>query len=144
MCVCVCVCVFGPQDPIPVSAAHPLQRTTVLFRGVNITDTCASITARNITCDLPAGVGVGLEVVVRLGELANSLPFLFSYDAPVITALSSVVFPSQGITVNIMGFNFGAAALVFPAFRAVFLHTAGVGGKATQTRGAETTCLQLL
>ena len=66
-----------------------------------------SQTHHTITCRLPAGAGVGNDLVVSVGG-QSSTPLSFSYGPPRISGLSPALVGTAGGTISIAGAGFGA------------------------------------
>ena len=56
---------------------------------------------------LPPGVGAGLSVKVLVEGFPGIMAAIFSYDAPVLTAVLPSVVPTSGGVVTVLGLNFG-------------------------------------
>lgn len=66
----------------------------------------------SVHCNLPAGQGAGVDVVLRAGN-QFSLPLPFSYHPPVLSAVSPAAGPTAGgITITLSGDNFGTQSQV--------------------------------
>lgn len=69
-------------------------------------------TQTQILCQLPAGQGTNLAVVITSGS-STSPPYYFSYSPPVITSISPSTGPTAGSTaVTILGTSFGSSGVV--------------------------------
>ena len=66
----------------------------------------------NIICQVPAGLGVNLPLVVNVAGQTNGL-FTYSYGAPIISSVTPLLLPTAGGTnITIIGTNFGNVATV--------------------------------
>jgi hypothetical protein len=60
---------------------------------------------------LPPGVGAGLSVNVLVEGFPGAMAAIFSYDAPVLTAVLPSVAPTSGGVLTVLGLNFGVSNL---------------------------------
>ena len=61
----------------------------------------------SLTCVLPAGVDVGVNIAVTTNRNVKTAFKVFSYDACVITGLAPANMPSSGAAFTVHGLNFG-------------------------------------
>eukprot|EP00163_Fabomonas_tropica_P015250 TRINITY_DN2784_c0_g1_i1.p1 TRINITY_DN2784_c0_g1~~TRINITY_DN2784_c0_g1_i1.p1 ORF type:complete len:5518 (+),score=923.76 TRINITY_DN2784_c0_g1_i1:209-16762(+) len=115
---------FSYQQPTPISATRvPTAGGTITIRGTNfgeipnpVTTTVDQVPCINalwvsnsiITCDLGPGIGGGKDVEVIVAGSWSDPNTLFSYEGPVVTAISTANTWEETV-VTLYGQNFGEA-----------------------------------
>ena len=82
--------------------------TPTVIVGMTMCETTAWISNSQVICQTVRGGGRALTAAMMVSGIPGTGLFAFTYDAPVVTQLSTINSPtSAGVSVTVSGFNFG-------------------------------------